>query len=233
MQIVKKSFTKAGLCLAAILIAAGAGRAHAGVIFTAGQTPAQGTVENVRFTSTLNGVVVGPNTTVTGKAGRTNYLVDFSADELLLAFDQPTVTPPGVRATDGALRAIEVDVRGGAFTTFFYNLRLDAVQGNPVRFADIRVSSFDGSVASFQQTLRNGNNVLTLRADNDTLLRGVSIFSATNIGDLRQVRIGGLQDAPIPEPSIVLSFSLAGVALWGVRARRRDGGSRRSFHQQA
>jgi hypothetical protein len=229
MQNVTKSFKSAGLFLAAAIVAASAGSVQAGVIFSAGETPATGTVENVRFTSSLPGVVTGAaaTNTVTGKAGRTSYLVDFAADERLVTFDNPTATPavpPGVRATDGALRALDIDVQGGAFTTFFYNLRVDQLQGNPIgRFADILVTSFDGTTSGFHQALRNGNNVLTIRADNETLLRGVSISSGSNIADIRQVRLGGLQEAPIPEPSIVLSFSLAGVALWGVRSRRRTG----------
>ena len=157
MQIVKTSFKRAGLCLVAAFMA---GSVQAGVIFTAGETPAAGTVENVRFSAPLPGVVVGPSTTVTGKAGRTDYLVDFTANELLITFDNPTALPtaipPGVRATDGALRALDVDVRGGAFTTFFYNLRVDQLQGNPLgRFADILVTSFDGSTSSFQQALNS------------------------------------------------------------------------------
>lgn len=230
MQNVKKWFKSAGLFLAAAIVVASAGSVQAGVIFSAGATPANGTVENVRFTSSLPGVVTGAaaTTTVTGKAGRTSYLVDFSADERLVTFDNPTATPtaipPGVRATDGALRALDIGVQGGAFTTFFYNLRVDQLQGNPIgRFAEILVTSFDGTTSSFQQALRNGNNVLTIRADSDTLLRGVSISSGSNIADIRQVRLGGLQDAPIPEPGIVLSFSIAGVAMWSVRSRRRSG----------
>lgn len=221
MQFVKKSFRNAGLCLAAVLMA---GSVQAGVIFSPGVTPAAGTVENLRFDPTRTGVFLGPGTTVTGIAGRTDYLVDISAGELLIAFENPAATPavpPTVRATDGALRALDIDVQGGAFTTFYYNLRVDTLQGNPVgRFADILVTAFDGTTASYQQFLRNGNNVLTIVADNETLLRGVSIFSASNIVDIRQIRIGGLQDAPIPEPSILMSFTLAGIALWRVRARR-------------
>ncbi|MGJ9420589.1 hypothetical protein ACHAC9_22970 [Massilia sp. CMS3.1] len=234
MQIVKKSFKNVGLCLAAALMA---GSVQAAVIFTPGVAPAAGTVENVRFDPTRPGVVTGPGTTVTGIAGRTDYLVDFTADELLIAFENPAAVPavpPTVRATDGALRSLDIDVRGGAFTTFFYNLRLGAVAGNPAgRFADILVSSFDGTTTSYQQQLRNGFNLLTITVDNDTLLRGVSIFSATDILDIRQIRVGGLQDAPIPEPSILMSFTLAGIALWRVRSRRRTGARVGSTFAQA
>ena len=224
MQIVKKPFKSAGLCLAAALIA---GSAHAGVIFSPGVIPAATTVENVRFNVTQSGVAIGPSTTVTGRAARTGYLVDFSADELLIAFENPTAAPPvppTVRATDSALRSLDIDVRDGAFTTVFYNLFLGPTVGNPAgRFANILVTAFDGTTSTFQQVLRNGNNVLTIRADNETLLRDVSIFSNTDIADIRQIRFGGLQDAPIPEPGILMSFSLAGIALWRVCARRRGG----------
>lgn len=237
MQIIKKSFKNAGLSLAAVLIAAGPGSAQAAVIFSPGIIPAAATVENVRFDPTRSGVVIGPATTVTGISARSGYLVDFSSNELLIAFENPASVPPvppTVRATDGALRSVDIDVRDGAFTTFFYNLFVGTVAGNPAgRFADILVSSFDGSTSTFQQQLRNGNNVLTIRADNETLLRGVSIFANSNIADIRQVRIGGLQDSPIPEPSILMSFTLAGIALWRVRARRHTGPRARGSYAQA
>ena len=236
MQIVKKSFKNAGLCLAAALIA---GSAHAGVIFSPGEIPDASTVENVRFNVTLPGVAIGPSTTVTGRTPRTGYLVDVSADELLIAFENPTAppvppVPPTVRATDGALRSLDIDVRDSAFTTLFFNLFTGPVVGNQGgRVADILVSSFDGTTSTFQLLLKTGNNVLTIEADNETLLRGVSIFSNTNILDIRQIRLAGLQAAPIPEPAILLSFSLAGFALWGVHSRRRSGPRARSHFAQA
>jgi hypothetical protein len=228
MQIVKKSFKNTRLCLAAVLVAASAGSVQAGVVFTAGEQPDQGTVSNVRFLPTSSGVDFGPDTTVTGKAGNTSYLVDFTANEFLLAFDQ-SGKPPGLRATDGALHALDVNVRNSSFTTFYYNLHLDAVARNPAgRFADIVVTSFDGRTTSYTQQLLNGHNQLIIRADKGTLLRGVSIASSTNITEFVQFRVGGLGLAPVsvPEPGMLWSFSLAGLALWGVRSRRR--GSRRA-----
>lgn len=224
MQVAKKSFKSAGLCLAVAFAAASAGNVQAGVIFTPEITNTG--VENVRFNPVLPGVRLAPNTTVTGSTPATRYLVDFTADELLIAYENPAATPlavpPTVRATDGGLRSLDIDVRDGAFTTFFYNLFVTPSNAAG-RFADILVTSFDGTVSQFQQQLKNGNNVLTIRATNDTLLRDVSIFANTDLADVRQVRIGGLQDAPVPEPGMLWSFSLAGLALWGARSRRRGG----------
>jgi hypothetical protein len=228
MQIVKKSFKSACLCLAAVLVA---GSVQAGVVFTTGVQPDQGTVSNVRFLATLPGVDFGPDTTVTGKAGNTPYLVDFTANELLLTSDQPATpttpaVPPGLRATDGALHALDVTVRNSAFTTFYYNLHLDAVARNPAgRFADIVVTSFDGRSTSYTQQLLNGHNQLIIRADNGTLLRSVSIASTWNITEIIQFRVAGMGAAPasVPEPGMLWSFSLAGLALLGVRSRRRHG----------
>ncbi len=222
MNIVKKSFKRAGLCIAAVLVA---GSVQAGVVFTAGVPTEAGTVSNVRFVATSSGVDLGPDTTITGRAGNTPYLVDFMADELLIAFDQPGVAP-GLRATDGVLHALDVNVRDSSFTTFFYNLRLDTVLRNPPgRFADIVVTSFDGRTTSYTQQLLNGNNLLLIQADNSTLLRSISIASSSNITELIQFRVGGLGAAPasVAEPGMLWSFSLAGLALLGVRARRRDG----------
>lgn len=231
MKIVKKSFGSARLCLAALLVAASAGSVQAGVVFTAGVQPQDGTVSNVRFLATLPGVDFGPDTTVTGKAGTTPYLVDFTANELLITSDQPATdttpaVPPGLRATDGVLHALDVTVRNSAFTTLFYNLRLDTIARNPAgRFADIIVTGFDGRTTSYTQQLLNGNNLLLIQADNNTLLRSVSIASGFNITEIIQFRVGGLGAAPVsvPEPGMVWSFGLAGLALLGVRARRRHG----------
>lgn len=223
MQIVKKTLKSACLCLAAVLVAASAGSVQAGVVFTSGVTTEGVTVSNVRFLPTFPGVDLGPDSTVTGRAGNTSYLVDFTADEFLLAFDEPG-TPPGLRATDGVLHALDVNVRNSAFTTFFYNLHLDTIRPNPPgRFADIVVTSFDGRTTSYTQQLSNGNNLLLIQADNNTLLRSVSIGSSSNIAEIIQFRVGGLGAAPVsvPEPAMLWSFSVAGLALCGVRARRR------------
>jgi hypothetical protein len=242
MQIVKKSFKNARLCLAAVLVAASAGSVQAGVVFTTGVQPDPATVSNVRFLPTLAGVDFGPDTTITGRAANTPYLVDFTANELLIAFDQPATatTPgiaPGLRATDGVLHGLDVNVRNSSFTTLFYNLHLDTITRNPAgRFADIIVTSFDGRTTSYTQQLLNGNNLLLIRADNSTLLRSVSIASSSNITELIQFRVGGLGLAPVsvPEPGMLWSFSLAGLALWGVRSRRRNGGcATRSDYSQA
>jgi hypothetical protein len=225
MQVAKKSFKNAISCLTFAFAAAGAGQVQAGVIFSPGTITNTG-VENVRFTTVLPGVMLGAGTTVTGSTPASRYLVDFMATELLLAYENPAgtpVVPPTVRATDGGLRSIDIDVRDGAYTTFFYNLFVSTPRNPAGRFADILVTSFDGKVSAFKQELTNGNNVMTIRADHATLLRGVSISASTDFADLRQVRIGGLQAEPVPEPGMLWSFSLAGLALWGVRARRRNG----------
>lgn len=226
MQLINKSRNRAKLLiLATTLYAAGFGNAQAGVVFTTGVIPAPETVQNVRFLSTLAGVDFGPDTTVTGRVGNMPYLIDFSADELMLALDQPagagpTVIPPSVRATDGALRGLDIRVRDGAFTSFFYNLRLDTVAQNPAgRFANVQVTSFDGSTSSFTQQLFNGNNLLFINVDNDALLRDISVTSSWDLVEFRQFRVGGLQDAPVPEPGALLSFGLGGLILWGLRSR--------------
>jgi len=231
MQIVKKTFKSACLCLAAVLVAASAGSVQAGVVFTAGVTTEGVPVSNVRFLPTFPGVDLGPDSTVTGRAGNTSYLVDFTANELLLAFDQPG-TPPGLRATDGVLHGLDVNVRDSSFTSFFYNLHLDTIVRNPPgRFADIIVTSFDGRTTSYTQQLLNGNNLLLIQADNSTLLRSISIGSSSNIAEIIQFRVGGLGLAPVtvPEPGVLWSFSLAGLALLGVRSRRH--GARSGFSQ--
>lgn len=226
MQFVIKSLKSACLSVTATIMLAGAGSVQAGVIFS-GTAPAPGSFSNVRFLSTQSGVDLGPDTTVTGRAGNTPYLVDFTANELLIASDQPALggapaIPPSLRATDGVLHGLDIGVRNSAFTLFYYNLRLDTVPRNPAgRFADILVTGFDGSTSSYRQNLLNGNNGLLIQADGATLLRSISIISDANIAELRTLRVGGMQAAPIPEPGTLWSMSLAGFALWGVQGLRR------------
>lgn len=226
MQLINKSLKRANLfILATALYAASVGIAQASVVFTTGMVPAAGTVSNVRFVSTLDGVNFGPGTTVTGKVGNMPYLIDFTADELMLAMDQPagadsTVIPPSLRATDGALRGLDIHVRDGAFTSFFYNVHVDTVARNPAgRSANVQVTSFDGTTSSFTQQLFNGNNLLLIQVDNDALLRDIFITSASDLVEFRQFRVGGLQDEPVPEPGVLWSFGLGGLILLGLRSR--------------
>lgn len=226
MNIVSKWVYRASFVLASALMAATTGSVQAGVIFLSGVPPEAGSVSNVRFLSTLPGVDFGPDTTVTGKVGNMPYLVDFSANETMLAFDQPAIgttpaIPPSLRATDGVLHALDMRVRGGAFSSFFYNLRLNTLPGNPTgRFANVQVTGFDGSITNFSQELRNGNNLLFIRADDDLLLRNIFISSISDIAELRQFRVGGLEDAPVPEPGMLWSFALGALILRACHLRR-------------
>ena len=56
--------------------------------------------------------------------------------------------------------------------------------------------------------LFNGANWFRVNATDDTLLRSISFLSSTNIVDVRNIRLSGMQAAPLPEPATVLSLGL-------------------------
>ena len=203
--------------------------ASAGIIFSEpGAVPGVGNgVFAVRFNTGLSDT--GPSTTVTGTAGagpvNERYLVDFSSNESLIAADNPNATPPltpQVSGEDGRFRLLDVSVRDGAFTSLFLNFRMPVVPRNPAgRFADITAFGFGGEMATYTLELSNGNNFFRVDATDGTLLRSLSLLSPFEILDARQARISGLQDAPVPEPTTLLSLGIGLAGLVAIRRRAR------------
>jgi hypothetical protein len=58
-------------------------------------------------------------------------------------------------------------------------------------------------------------------ATDGTLLRSLSLLSPFEILDARQARISGLQDAPVPEPTTLLSLGIGLAGLVAIRRRAR------------
>lgn len=198
--------------------------ASAGIIITKVQDPSD--TAAVRFNTPQS--QRGPSTTVTGTVGPANdrYLVNFTSDEQLVARDVPAAPPipgipPQVSAVDGGLMRLGVSVQDSAFTSLYLNFRMANVGGNPPRFADVTVSAYDGEIAYYDFELRNGNNFLRVDATGDTLLRDLAFLSPFNVVDVRQARLGGLQEAPIPEPATLLSLGIGVAGMLAVRRRAR------------
>lgn len=209
------------LSCAIVIGMAGMQTASAGIVFSQTQ-PAPGTVSNVRFLAANGAVFQG--TTVTGTVGPRNdrYFIDFTSSEPLTAVVPDT--PPTVRASDGTLQDLLINVQNGAFTTFYLNIRAQS-GGNPAnRYADILVTGFGGESETFRLNFlpgANANNIFRVDATGDTLLKYVSITSAIAITEVRQPRIGGLQAAPVPEPATLLSLGIGAAALLAAGRRKR------------
>lgn len=208
---------------AAIVFASTAPSALAGVIFSPGVAPAAGTVSSIRYA--LPGTVNGPAHTVTGRAGAAVKLVDFSGTDLLITDDDPSSPPPPlVRSTDGTLSDMTIRMQDGGFTTFYFNLFMPFISRNPAgRYADISVLAYGGAVETFTQSLRNGNNLLTMTATGNTVLRSISISTPFDISDVRQSRIGGMQAVPVSEPATAWIVGLGLLGFLTANSRRRSG----------
>lgn len=201
--------------------------ASAGIMFT--QTAPVSTQDTVavRYVSSEGAVFFGETVTGTVGPARERYFIDFSSDELLTILPAVPAAPPvpaspvRIRAADGALQELDIGVRNGAFTSLYLNLRAPSGGTLASRTADILVSTYGGETETFRFNFRAGsdaNNFFRVDATGDTLLRSVSISSMIPISDVRQVRIGGQQAAPVPEPGTMLSL---GIGLAGLLAARR------------
>lgn len=177
------------------------------------------------------GSVPGPAMTVTGTigAGRDPYLADFNSTELLFATQVPAAppvpgVPPQVQADDGGINRVSVSVRDGAFTSVYLNFRKGNEDNNPSRFGEITVSAFGGEVADFDFELGNGSNIFLVEGTDGTMLRDLLFLTPfDNIVDLRGVRFGGAQDAPVPEPATLLSLGIGMAGMVAAGRRNRPG----------
>ena len=204
----------ASACLTAGLM--GAGAAHGTLMIEQGPGNFQGD-ENVLFNP--DDALQDNASTVQGRTNQTSTLVDF------FGAGEDLTTPSGgqarVEAVDGAFNDLSIALNepGSTFATLILNINADA-DGS----VEFNVDQLIGAdlVQSFMLD-GGGENFFRISAIDGQRITSVSLSSDVDLQDVRQIRIGGIEDeggnppAEVPEPGTALLLGLGALGLAGFR----------------
>ena len=199
------------LTVAVTISLASVGLAHADIVMATGNNPQ--TDENVLLST------AGTGNPIFGITNQTQLSVRFSSSETLIS---PALGQARIEASDSTLTNLTVDIPGATFTSLILNV--DAATNGSINFI---VTEDNGQVTQGIFPLGgSGENFFTITAINGQRIQSVAFTTAvaatiTNIDSVAQIRIGGAQQTPIPEPTtmVLLGSGLIGVAS-RVRKRR-------------
>jgi hypothetical protein len=205
-----------GRLLGGVLLLCGASYAQADIIFNASPS---GTGDNVLFNQQPNNQTGNPvfgNINVTG-----NPTVVFRSNENL-------ITPSGgqarIEAVDGSLGFLDVSLAaaGTGFDSAVFNLN-----GPNGTTGTATITAFNqfGQNEVFTLDLGNGQNFFTLRTDAAQFITDVRISSTVGLTDVRQIRLGPVQAAPVPGPIVgagLPGIIMAAGGLLALARRRRQ-----------
>ena len=167
--------------------------------------------------------------TIIGTTSQSGIQVRFSSTQTL---DEPPNGQARVEATNGTsqigLTNVTISSPGFSFGDLIFNPDITGTIGTKGGNAHITAVATDGTF-TFDYTLGNGNNFLTLTTSGGELMSSVSINYSLSDGftDLRQVRISGLTAAAVPEPGTLLGACVITLVGLGYARYRRGWGPRR------
>ncbi len=198
--------TVCGCVFASVLMVA---PMEAAVVFGTGTLG--GTVDNVHFDTSQTGL------TVIGTVGPANHDVLFS---------QP-VSPEIFRAHSGGQAFIEPSVGDTGFTS----LRTQLVNGDLFSRFEIastyvtnvtfRVWTDDGLFFDYLGSA-NGQTRINVVGTEGTAFRYIDLIAPANtLASVRQVRIGGITPAEVPEPSTWVMLTMGLAIVFGISRRKR------------
>jgi hypothetical protein len=203
------------LTVAVTISLASVGLAHADIVIVTGNNPQ--TDENVLLST------AGTGNPIFGITNQTQLSVRFSSSETLIS---PSNGQARIEASDSTLTNLTVDIPGATFTSLILNV--DAATNGSINFI---VTEDNGQVTQGMFLLDgSGQNFFTITAVNGQRIRSVAFtttvgLTTTNVDDVAQIRIGGAQQTPIPEPTTMV---LLGTGLIGMASKLRKRRNRKT-----
>ena len=204
-----RRFCMVGLVLTAVVVAAGR-PAFADITFLLGNHP-QANEENILFGMSETG------NPINGHTNQSNVGVSFSSTTDVLT--QVAKGQADIFPKDGLLNDIKMFVPSGTYMDAI----IDPQDG--IDSATVTVDANDG-VFTFDYSLGNGSNFLTIVASNGETINSVAVDSTGGFNNFKQPRISGVggggppQDTPEPGSLALVAGALVpAAALWARRRR--------------